>query len=225
MNKVQETLTILSDRNWHCKTCEFSPNLDSTIKEIKRYRKVELEQGKGKHLYEKMFCPVCQRETKHIKIKYMPGENPNDEAVKSINQDKTNTVEEQQLQSNSEINFESISAEVVTDKETIKMNFPFDSYTKEIAVFPVKEKKEKFRPIPVGKENDPSYTFIISKENVKLREAACKKCQEIKKRQPSIDGIAFFWYGRERYEGTCKGCFWGTPNEWREIVKMKLGIS
>jgi hypothetical protein len=54
----------------------------------------------------------------------------------------------------------------------------------------------------------------LSVKNTKLKVLFCTECQTTGIRQSSIIRVEMFFKGDRKYRGTCKGCFWGYPEEW-----------
>jgi len=65
--------------------------------------------------------------------------------------------------------------------------------------------------------------MLLNRSNNLLKSRNCEKCERTGIRQPSKDGIEYFYSGKETYENSCIGCFWYDPETWRYNLNEKLG--
>lgn len=62
--------------------------------------------------------------------------------------------------------------------------------------------------------------MLLTRQNNLTKSRECERCVQTNKR--GYDQIKWWYLGTEKYEGTCEGCFWFSPEKWKEGVTNEL---
>lgn len=201
MSIKDDTLKLLSDLEWHC-SCEIKSSQPAkVIKDLRNEGYEFYKNESGTRWAKNMYCPKCERTNVHRKL---------------LSTKKTKNVTERVLFS------PKIRKRVLAlynGKDVLTGGYDRLEVDHRITPDRISEK-----PLPenVTDEELKNRYMILTRINNHIKREACKKCINTNTRQKSITGINYFYEGNEKYEGTCIGCFWAFPEEWKKSLNAKI---
>lgn len=202
MTIKDETFEILSDLDWHC-SCEIPSSQPARIIKDLRNEGYEFWVNDSKTRWSKnIYCKSCDSVKPHRKLM----------SIEKV-LDETNRVSfTPQIRSR--------VLSLFGGKDV--MTGGYDRLEIDHRITPDRESES---PLPenVSDEELISRYMVLTRINNHIKREACKKCINTNKRRKSITGIKYFYEGGENYEGTCKGCFWFSPEEWAKSLQNKIG--
>lgn len=201
MSIKNECFNILKDLEFHC-SCEFpSSQVARVIKDLRNNGYVFWVNENGTRWLKNIYCEKCGMVKPHRKLMSLEKEN---QVINRVG--FTNALRERIL----------------------KLFLERDIFTRgtdrleiDHRVTPERESEEPL-PNEVTDEELKRRYMPLTRVNNHIKREACKKCIATDIRQPSLTGINFFYKGTSKYEGTCEGCFWAYPEEWRRKLNEKL---
>ncbi len=203
MTVKKRTLEILSDLEWHC-ACELpSSQPAATIRDLKNEGYSFWVNEAGNRWVKNIHCDVCNASKPHRKL---------------LSLEKTDNFINR-------VNFTPAIRKRVLDMFDSKDILTGGTVSLEVdhRVTPNRNNGGE-APLPKNVSDEELFSryMILTRVNNHIKREACNKCKLNDKRQPSITGIDFFYEGTSKYEGTCKGCFWAYPEEWRKGLNKRL---
>ena len=201
----------MSDLKWHCVKCELKSTQAKTWQVWRQEKGIQLDQDEKGNFYKKMFCPNCNINTIHRKLKSTK--------LLEINKARSGISSQVAKKVKNLYNFEeAVLLRKLSEKELeVDHKFPqirWENNETNNNNLSDNELKEKF--------------MLLNRSNNLLKSRQCEQCVKTGIRG-CFPGIKFWYKGTEKWEGKtkcdpngCIGCFWNNPYKWRDELNKIL---
>jgi len=200
MKVIDDAIRIFSDLKSHC-NCEFGPAQAGALPRELEKKGYTFLKINGRTAF-KEYCPRCNKITIHRKI---------------------------------------LSKDSVYNKNRIILSPAakklFFKYNKKCVISGSTHQLEidhKITPTIGGNEVPLPNNFtlehlmeryqVLSRPMNQLKRERCNNCIKTSIRPPAINGISFYYFGDEKYENTCYGCYWYDVVKWNNEFSLKYGV-
>ena len=201
----------MSDLKWHCAKCELKSIQAKTWQVWRQEKGIQLDQDEKGNFYKKMFCPNCNINTIHRKLKSTE--------LLEINKARSGISSQVAKKVKNLYNFEeAVLLRKLSERELeVDHKFPqirWENNETNNNNLSDNELKEKF--------------MLLNRSNNLLKSRQCEQCVKTGIRG-CFPGIKFWYKGTEKWEGKtkydpngCIGCFWNNPYKWRDELNKIL---
>lgn len=205
MNRRAYLLKMLQDNvgQWCCLTCG-TQNAGQPAKYTNFLRNdgyVFEETGENR-FSKQLYCPVCGKKTSHSKLLFR---EPKNDAKPRIN---IPTKEKNRIK----VILENLDA---FTEASISSNCEVDHK------IPLTRLNSDIDSTKLSRDEIKAHFQLLTRDHNLLKDRACQHCLKHNERPP-LFGIRFWYKGSEIYEGTCEGCAWYDPQEWRKCLNEEL---
>ncbi|HBG78193.1 MAG TPA: hypothetical protein DDW84_04995 [Phycisphaerales bacterium] len=196
----------MSDLQWHCSKCELKSGQAKTW-QVWRQQGIQLEEHKPNRWEKRILCERCNNTTVHRKLKSLE------------------ILDDTNVRSNLPQNLTKKIKEVLGFKDAVFLRKMESNLLEVDHKFPqIRWDKDEEVNAPNMPEEEIRKKFILlTRSNNLLKSRYCERCFKTNQRG-CFPGIKF-WYKGEEYwsknvykydEKGCMGCFWYSPDDWRE---------
>lgn len=201
----------MSDLKWHCAKCELKSTQAKTWQVWRQEKGIQLDKDEKGNFYKKMFCPNCNINTIHRKLKSTE--------LLEINKARSGISSQVAKKVKNLYNFEeAVLLRKLSERELeVDHKFPqirWENNETNNNNLSDNELKEKF--------------MLLNRSNNLLKSRQCEQCVKTGIRG-CFPGIKFWYKGTEKWEGKtkcdpngCIGCFWNNPYKWRDELNKIL---
>lgn len=199
----------MSDLKWHCSKCELLSGQAKTWQVWRQEKGIQLDTDEKGNWYKKIFCPKCNTNTIHRKLKSTELVTEGLKARTSMPANLAKRVKE---------------LYGCVDEYTLR--------TEPANMLEIDHRIPQVRWIENEDINDVKMTddeikekfMLLTRANNLLKSRYCEECVKTGKRAKGYKIIEFWYEGNEDYNEDigCCGCFWHNPTKWREEINKSI---
>lgn len=207
-SKQYKDFETMSDCQWHCTKCELFSGQAKTWQVWRQEKGIQLDQDERGHWYKVMFCPNCQENTYHRKLKSTEILDTGLKARTGIPTKVAKRVKE---------------LYGCVDEYSVRVEAPKDLEI-DHRVPQVRWRNNEDDNTGLSDAQLLEKFMLLSRANNLLKSRICEDCVKTGKRGRGYKVIEFWYEGDENYsdEIGCSGCFWHNPTKWREELNKKI---
>lgn len=200
MTKEEEYLLACQKNlgKWTCVSCHSSSGQPAAIFRAIKKRGYKFEETMPGRWAKEQYCPICGQTTTHYKLLVAEPVLPehNRCPISGKSRERVLTL----LGGRDAFTGGSISSTPEIDHKTPWTRMDGDLDIRQLSDAQIKQ-----------------HFQLLTREHNLLKDRMCGKCK-LENIRPPFLGIRYWYYGDERYTGTCEGCGWYDGAKWREEI-------